>query len=44
MHRFANPARFMRVSGVILPWLVAATGLLLLIGLVLGLRAPPDYQ
>jgi heme exporter protein C len=44
MHRFANPARFMRVSGAILPWLAGVTIAFLLIGLVLGFRAPPDYQ
>ena len=44
MHRFANPARFMRVSGVVLPWLAALTSALLVAGLVLGFRAPPDYQ
>jgi heme exporter protein C len=44
MHRFANPARFMRVSGVALPWVAAVTALLMVAGLVLGFRAPPDYQ
>ena len=44
MHRFANPARFMRLSGVVLPWLAALTSALLVVGLVLGFRAPPDYQ
>jgi len=44
MHRFANPARFMRVSGTVLPWLAALTALMLVAGLVLGFRAPPDYQ
>ncbi|MEI9987724.1 MAG: heme ABC transporter permease [Aliidongia sp.] len=44
MHRFANPARFMRLSSVVLPWLAALTALLLAAGLVLGFRAPPDYQ
>ena len=44
MHRFANPARFMRFSGVVLPWLAALTSALLVAGLVLGFRAPPDYQ
>ena len=34
----------MRVSGIVLPWLAALTALLLLVGLVLGFRAPPDYQ
>jgi heme exporter protein C len=45
MHRFANPARFMRVSQIALPWLAGVTILLLAVGLVLSLIvAPPDYQ
>ena len=43
--RFANPARFMRASGRALPWLAAATAVVLAIGLVWALVfAPPDYQ
>jgi len=42
---FANPARFMRVSGVVLPYLVVATVLVLAVGLYQALVvAPPDYQ
>jgi heme exporter protein C len=43
--RFANPARFMRASDVVLPWVgVAAAGVLVL-GLIWSLLlAPPDYQ
>lgn len=45
MHRFANPTRFMRLSAVILPWSAAATVILLVVGLYLGLvESPPDYQ
>ena len=45
MHRFANPARFMRLSTAILPWSAAAAALLLAAGLYLALFvAPPDYQ
>ena len=45
MQRFANPARFMRLSAAILPWCAAATALLLAVGLYLALFvAPPDYQ
>jgi heme exporter protein C len=45
MHRFANPARFMRASQVVLPWLAVATGLSLAAGLLLSLIfSPPDYQ
>jgi heme exporter protein C len=44
MFQFANPKRFMDLSGAILPWLSAATALLLIIGLYLSFTAPPDYQ
>jgi heme exporter protein C len=45
MLRFANPARFMRVSAGLLPWCAAATVLLLAAGVILALFvAPPDYQ
>ena len=45
MHRFANPARFMRFSAALLPWLAAATAVLLALGLYLALFvAPADYQ
>jgi heme exporter protein C len=43
--RLANPARFMRVSGIILPWLGVATAVVLAAGLAWSLIiAPPDYQ
>jgi heme exporter protein C len=43
--RLANPARFMRVSGVVLPWLGGASAVVLGLGLVWSLVfAPPDYQ
>src|SRR5579863_5536660 len=43
--RLANPARFMRTSGAALPWLGAATTVVLAVGLVWSLViAPPDYQ
>jgi heme exporter protein C len=43
--RFANPARFMRLSGAALPVLGLATALTLIVGLYLALVvAPPDYQ
>jgi heme exporter protein C len=43
--RLANPARFMRVSGVVLAWVGAAAGGFIAIGLVWSLIfAPPDYQ
>jgi heme exporter protein C len=45
MLRLANPARFMRVSAVVLPWCAGATALFLAAGLILALFvAPPDYQ
>jgi heme exporter protein C len=45
MHRFANPARFMRLSAAILPWIAALAVLLLGLGIYLALFvAPPDYQ
>ncbi|HTV90837.1 MAG TPA: heme ABC transporter permease CcmC, partial [Stellaceae bacterium] len=45
MTRLANPARFMRASGAVLPWLGAAAGGVIALGLVWGLVfAPPDYQ
>ena len=45
MHRFANPARFMRIAERLLPWVSWATGLTLIAGLYFGLFASPaDYQ
>ena len=45
MLRYANPARFMRLSAALLPWFAAAAALFLGAGLYLGLiAAPPDYQ
>ncbi|MFQ5533686.1 MAG: heme ABC transporter permease [Sphingomonadales bacterium] len=45
MHRFANPARFMRLSERLLPWVGGATVILIVLGLYLGLFASPaDYQ
>jgi heme exporter protein C len=45
MHRFANPARFMRLSGAVLPYVATAAALAMAAGLVLALVvAPPDYQ
>ncbi len=45
LSRLANPARFMRVSGVVLPWLGGASAGVLALGLVWSLLiAPPDYQ
>ncbi len=45
LHRFANPARFMRLSSALLPWCGAGAAALIGIGLYLALFiAPPDYQ
>lgn len=44
MLRYANPTRFMQLSGPLLPWLGGAAALFLAVGLALGFRAPPDYQ
>jgi heme exporter protein C len=45
LSRLANPARFMRVSGAMLPLLGVAAAAVLALGLVWSLVvAPPDYQ
>src|SRR6202162_4685025 len=40
----ANPTRFLTLTARILPWLAAATAILLLIGLYQSAMAPDDYQ
>ena len=44
MFRYANPKRFMDLSGALLPWIAAASALAFAAGLYLALTAPPDYQ
>jgi heme exporter protein C len=45
LHKWGSPKWFYGMSGKCLPWLIAASGLLLLIGVIWGLAfAPPDYQ
>ncbi|MSP05811.1 MAG: heme ABC transporter permease [Acetobacteraceae bacterium] len=45
LHRFANPGRFLRLSGAVLPWLAGAGILLTALGLGWGLfGVPADYQ
>jgi len=45
MLEYANPKRFMDVSGVVWPWLAISAAFLIAIGLYLGLfTSPPDYQ
>jgi heme exporter protein C len=42
--RLANPTVFMRLAGLLLPWIGAVAAVLLAVGLVMSFRAPPDYQ
>ncbi len=45
LHRFANPGRFLRISGTVLPWLAVSGFVLTATGLVWGLLfAPADWQ
>ncbi len=45
LHRFANPTRFLRIAGVVQPWMAWATVILGGAGLYLGLlSSPADYQ
>lgn len=45
MFRYANPTRFMKLSGTLLPWVLVLTVASFGIGLYGGLFvAPPDYQ
>jgi heme exporter protein C len=45
LHRFANPGRFLRLSGMVLPWLAVPAVVLTVTGLGWGLFfAPADYQ
>lgn len=45
LHRFANPGRFLRLSGRMLPFLAVPGAVLTLVGLAWGLWfAPADYQ
>ena len=41
---YANPVKFMRVSGAVLPWVVAGAALCTLTGLVWGFLTPEDYK
>ena len=44
-HRYANPARFLRLASAVEPWLKWGTLALLAVGLYLGLvGSPADYQ
>jgi len=44
MLRYANPAKFFSLSGMLLPFLAAGAALCVALGLCLGFTAPPDYQ
>ena len=45
MHRYANPARFLRIAAVIQPWAAVLSAVLLASGLYFALfNSPPDYQ
>lgn len=44
MFRYANPAKFMALSGAVLPYVWALVIGLLAAGLYLGFTVPPDYQ
>lgn len=44
MFRYANPAQFMRLSGLLLPYVAAACVAAFALGLYLSFSAPPDYQ
>ena len=45
MHKYANPARFQRISAKVLPWAVAFTVILFGAGLYFSLlSSPADYQ
>jgi heme exporter protein C len=44
MFAYANPKKFMDLSGRVLPWMAVASALLLGAGLYLAFNTPPDYQ
>ena len=45
LHRFANPGRFLRLAGAVLPWLTGGAAILFAIGFYFALiGSPPDYQ
>ena len=39
---FANPSRFVRITSILVPWLMAAAGILFITGLYLSLLKSPD--
>lgn len=41
---YANPVKFMRTSGAVLPWVVAGAAICTVTGLVWGFLTPEDYK
>ncbi len=41
---YANPVKFMRTSGAVLPWVVTGAVIATVSGLVWGFLTPPDYR
>jgi heme exporter protein C len=44
MFRYANPAKFMALSGAVLPYVWAAAAVFMVVGLYLSFNVPDDYQ
>jgi len=44
LFEFANPKRFMDLSGKLLPWIAGLAAVTLIAGLWLAFTTPPDYQ
>ncbi|HUJ02079.1 MAG TPA: heme ABC transporter permease CcmC [Rhizomicrobium sp.] len=44
LFEYANPARFMKLSGQLLPWFAGAASILIGAGLYMAFACPPDYQ
>ena len=45
IHKFANPARFMRIAEPVLPWISVGAVLSIVLALYFGIFASPaDYQ
>ncbi|MBV0893165.1 heme ABC transporter permease [Paracoccus sp. Z118] len=41
---YANPVKFMRLSGAVLPWVSVAAAVTLVVGLIWGFSTPEDYK
>jgi len=44
LFELANPARFMKLSGQLLPWFAGAASVLIGAGIYMAFACPPDYQ